>query len=871
MFRTTQKFTSIYLPLFRLHFPTNAYYSTIKPNLKLLQQLRQETQVSITKAKEALIKYNNDYGTALSWILEDSKTSGSAKAEKLKGRIAKEGLVGVALTKGFEGRTGAKETGMGNTRGAIVEVNCETDFVSRNTLFQQFVTQVASTSLLLSSDAESISSFSSNNASFIRPISLPLLQSSPLYPHPSLTSSSSTNLPLATVQESMMELIGKLGENISLRRADAVVLPDMNETSNVINDKDIILTSGYVHGGDLFTGKIGGLVVMKLSSKATKQDSTLTYPSEQINKLLRNLSRQIVGFNPQFISEKHVKVIPDGINKDDYLKENVLLCQDFLIGGGSVRDVIEKVEKEFEITVEIIYFRRWECGEGIKKSEENFASEVMCQAELFVSMSLLDAINRLNERDEHSELGENGIKDVRNTNGIEKQVNGIKPELVNGNAKEEDRKNESDLLVDILDPSSTPTVQEMEKKIRNFAAQSESEYLQSRLKIHSIEPKKYFDYLKINSKKSRNSSNKSAKPKKGQRVNSDDANSYDKDIFNLASWQKEIEEEPIIDIEALQSEYFEMKSNELIMANTRIPLFTSDFIKRIVSYCISQNPDGTPNMKFWSSTLFQFLIGKNVISNSYVKDGIVKAFIERNSLGLLKLALTHVPDIPEKDLVYLLKYLISHNSQFSKSEKKKPLIKEFFSLIIHAPRNDNKMMKALKDLNEDELLFIIQIFRKWIKIHGDTDVMPELMSSGKAKDALLKKVKHIPDFRILIDFMSLIFDVHFSTLILSEELHPSLDGLSKLITYELSIYESFESMRGCLALFHQKRHIKSVKNSSTDDANTSIYDRKNITWLNDGDIPIYSVELFSFYGEDNEDNFKLDEMDIDVDETIQDN
>ncbi|CAI2168297.1 16966_t:CDS:2 [Funneliformis geosporum] len=485
-------------------------------------------------------------------------------------------------------------------------------------------------------------------------------------------------------------------------------------------------------------------------------------------------------------------------------------------------------------------------------------------------MSLLDALNRLNERDERSEFGENGIKDMRNTNGIEKQANGIKPELVNGKVKEKARKNESDLLVDILDPASTPTVQEMEKKIRNFAAQSESEYLQSRLKIHSIEPKKYFDYLKIHSKKSR-SSNKSTKPIKDQRVNSDEANSYDKDTFNLTSWQKEIEVEPNIDIETLQSEYFEMKSNELNMANTRIPLFSNDFIKRIVSYCISQNPDGTPNMKFWSSTLFQFLIGKNFISNSYVKDGIVKAFIKRNSLGLLKLALTHVPDIPEKDLIYLLKYLISHSSQFSKTEKKKPLIKEFFSLIICAPRSDNKMMKALKDLNEDELLFIIQIFRKWIKIYGETDVMPELMSSGKAKAALLKKVKYIPDFRLLIDFMSLIFDVHFSTLILSEKLYPSLNGLSKLITYELAIYESFESMRGCLALFHQKRNIISEKISSTDDANTSIHDRKNITWLNDGDLPIYSVELFSFY-EDNEDNnFKLDEMDLDVDEMTREN
>ena len=75
-------------------------------------------------------------------------------------------------------------------------------------------------------------------------------------------------------------------------------------------------------------------------------------------------------------------MIQDGINKDDYLKENVLLNQDFIIGGGSVKDVIEEKEKELGISIEIIDFRRWERGEGIEKSERDFAKEVMSQAGL---------------------------------------------------------------------------------------------------------------------------------------------------------------------------------------------------------------------------------------------------------------------------------------------------------------------------------------------------------------------------------------------------------------------------------------------------------------------------------------------------------
>ncbi len=75
--------------------------------------------------------------------------------------------------------------------------------------------------------------------------------------------------------------------------------------------------------------------------------------------------------------------------------------------------------------------------------------------------------------------------------------------------------------------------------------------------------------------------------------------------------------------------------------NTRIPIFSNDFIKKVVSYCISQNPDGTPNMKFWTPSLFQYFIEKGFLSNSYVKDGIVKAFIERNSWVIFEILFVH--------------------------------------------------------------------------------------------------------------------------------------------------------------------------------------------------------------------------------------
>ena len=132
----------------------------------------------------------------------------------------------------------------------------------------------------------------------------------------------------------------------------------------------------------------------------------------------------------------------------------------------------------------------------------------------------------------------------------------------------------------------------------------------------------------------------------------------------------------------------------------------------------------------------------------------------------MKLAIIHVSDIPEKDLVYLLKYLISNFSSSSleqsisnhsptppKKEKKKPSIEVFFALIICAPRNDSKMMEALKSLNEDELFYIVQTLCKWIERHDRTDTTL-IESHGKyefsnKKASALKKIKDIPDLHFV--------------------------------------------------------------------------------------------------------------------------
>ncbi|CAG8450876.1 14550_t:CDS:2, partial [Racocetra fulgida] len=356
-------------------------YSSIKPDIKLLAKLRQETQISITKAKEALVKHKNDYDKAVAWLLEDSKTTGAAKAEKLKGRTAKEGLIAIVTSKFGEKFGKLNEGGfiLGN-RGAIVEVNCETDFVSRNALFQQFATRVASTSLLY--PTQSTPELSNITAKIV-PVPIEHLSLSPLFPHPSASSLDINHLSQpASVKDSLTELIGKLGENISIRRVETVNFGIEKLSSRIANDEGwVVITGGYVHGGnDAYTGKIGALVVLEVRGVNQKnkilQRGQLNYSQSIIDilsKFTRDLARQVVGFNPKYISYDHIRLLEQdklkGLTVTGEIDNSFILTeQDFIAATNqlTVGQQIKKLRNDFYIEIKILEFKRWVCGEDIE-------------------------------------------------------------------------------------------------------------------------------------------------------------------------------------------------------------------------------------------------------------------------------------------------------------------------------------------------------------------------------------------------------------------------------------------------------------------------------------------------------------------------
>jgi len=291
-----------------------------------VKELREKTGAGMMDAKKALTENGGDMDAAVDWL----RTKGLAKAAKKSGRTAAEGLVAV-VTEG--------------TKGAVVEINSETDFVSRNDEFQGFVQKVAKVALA-ANDVEDLAA---------------------------------ANLDGKPVSDNLTDLIAKIGENMTLRRSSGLEV-----TSGAV--------VAYVHGALADgLGKIG--VLVGLESDA---------PADSLQGLGKQIAMHVAAANPQFLDtdsvdpevaerEKNVlveqakaegkpqeiaeKMVAGRMNK--FFKEICLVEQIFVIDGETkVADVIANAAKELGSEIKLTGFVRLQLGEGIEKEEEDFAAEV---------------------------------------------------------------------------------------------------------------------------------------------------------------------------------------------------------------------------------------------------------------------------------------------------------------------------------------------------------------------------------------------------------------------------------------------------------------------------------------------------------------
>lgn len=293
----------------------------------LVKELRDKTSAGMMDCKKALTETGGDLEAAVDWL----RKKGIAKADKKAGRVAAEGLVALNLS---------------GTKGALVEVNSETDFVSRNEEFQGAVAEIAGLAI--------------DNTNFD-------------------SLSAAQTAAGTSVTDFLVALVGRIGENMSLRRVEA----------QSVNKGTV---AGYIHNSVADgMGKIGVLVALESEGDADK-----------LNELGKKIAMHIAATNPLALNVEDLDPAVVAKEKDmlsaearesgkpeniiekmvegrmtKFYKESVLTTQIFVMDGErSIAKVIEDEAAALGTPITLTAYSRMELGEGIEKKEEDFAAEV---------------------------------------------------------------------------------------------------------------------------------------------------------------------------------------------------------------------------------------------------------------------------------------------------------------------------------------------------------------------------------------------------------------------------------------------------------------------------------------------------------------
>jgi elongation factor Ts len=294
---------------------------------QMVKELRERTGAGMMDCKAALQETSGDMEQAVDLL----RKKGLAKAAKKGGRIAAEGLIGLAV----EGQ-----------KGVVVEVNSETDFVARNDLFQGLVKMIANVALGVGADVEKIKAHKVGGI---------------------------------TIADAIVDNVAKIGENISLRRASALSV-----------GKGVI--ASYVHNSvDEGLGKIGVLVALDSSGKADE----LKRFGRMVAMHIAASNPQAIdpsGLDPDVVRrEKEVladkfkaqgkpanvieKIVESGLKT--FYKEVCLLDQAFIHEPDkNVAQAVKEAEGKAGGPIKVTGFVRYALGEGIDRPDTDFGGEV---------------------------------------------------------------------------------------------------------------------------------------------------------------------------------------------------------------------------------------------------------------------------------------------------------------------------------------------------------------------------------------------------------------------------------------------------------------------------------------------------------------
>jgi elongation factor Ts len=306
---------------------------TTPVSASMVKELREQTGAGMMDCKAALTESAGNLEAAVDWL----RKKGLSKAAKKAGRVAAEGLIGVAVS---------------GTKGIVVEVNSETDFVARNDLFQGLVKMIADAALTAGTDVDKILAAKAGNI---------------------------------TIADAISDTIAKVGENMTLRRA-----AELSVSKGVV--------ASYVHSSVLDgLGRIGVIVGLESSGNA-----------DEVKAFGRMVAMHVASANPQAVDpsgldpvtverEKSVladkfkaqgkpaamieKIVESGLKT--FYKEVCLLDQLFIFddkGKMTVAQAVKEAEGKVGGPIKVTGFVRFALGEGIDRPSGDFGGEVAALA-----------------------------------------------------------------------------------------------------------------------------------------------------------------------------------------------------------------------------------------------------------------------------------------------------------------------------------------------------------------------------------------------------------------------------------------------------------------------------------------------------------
>jgi elongation factor Ts len=299
----------------------------------MVKELREKSGAGMMDCKTALAENNGDMEAAIDWL----RAKGISKADKKSGRTAAEGLIGTATT---------------GTKAIVVEVNSETDFVARNDAFQAIVRNVAQVGLATDGTVEAVAAAT--------------------YPDSS-----------KTVAETIVEAVGTIGENMSLRRSAILTVTDGVVATYIHNQvADGLGKMGVLVALESTGDKAALLAFGRQVAMHVAATNPLALTSAEVDQATAEREKAI------FIEQARESGKPDAIIEKmvegrmrKFYEEVVLLSQAFVINPDlTVEKALAAAEKDFGAPAKITGFVRFALGEGIERDKSDFAAEVAAAA-----------------------------------------------------------------------------------------------------------------------------------------------------------------------------------------------------------------------------------------------------------------------------------------------------------------------------------------------------------------------------------------------------------------------------------------------------------------------------------------------------------